>query len=275
MFDSSIPRTLMKLSELAGYHKNPSIIKERHDAFVREERPFTAAALDFASQELARATADRDRRYGFSASSLGACPRQQQFTWLGLKPLAQSAQRVGVLLNGTFVGLRLQMIGLSEGYLKRAEVPLPKNEYGLTGTMDGELDDGETVVEYKSINARGFNYLKQENAPKAQHVFQAATYLLAAGLSRLVVFYENKDTQDTKEFVVERSQDLELSVLRRSVELHENTDNRKLFPMLPECMEKKGWQYDYCDYKDRCPLIKTFTGAEGVVMREAETIDIY
>lgn len=249
----------MKLAELAGYNANPLIVTERYEAFVREERPFTQGALAFADKQLS--STPRKRKGTFSASSLGSCLRQQQFTWLGMPEQPQSGQRVGVLMNGDFVHLRLQMIGLSEGFLKQAEVRVGKNEYGLAGTLDG-VTDTDDVFEAKSINQRAYEMVKHNNEAKDEHRWQVSTYMMTANKNRAVIFYENKNTQHVKEYVIERDQDIELDVLRRVTTLLNETHDEKLFPMLDDCVEKKGWQHDYCSFKDVCPKMKSWRQAK-------------
>jgi hypothetical protein len=256
----------VKLAQLAGYNRNPSVIEERHEKFVAKELPLTEQAYEFGQRELARLLlprhGDRDRRRSFSASSLGSCGRQQQFTFLGMPQMPMSGQRRAVLLNGTFVGIRQQMVGISEGYLREAEVPIPPNDFGLKGTMDGVHEDGDHLIEYKSQNDRGFQRLKWDKEPKEGHVFQVGTYLAITGMDKAVILYENKNDQSVKEFIVERDDKVEEQVLTKAHMLEDSTDAEVLLPMLEPCKEKKGWEYDYCDYKDRCPLIKDWAQAK-------------
>lgn len=254
----------MKLSKLAAYNKDPAIIMFKHEEWMINERPYTQAAIDFIAHELAKV--GRDRRGSFSASGLGSCPRQQQFTWIGLQKLKQSAQRMAVLANGTFVHLRLQAAGLSAGWLAQAEVPVPENVTGLKGTLDGVCVEGE-VAELKSINGRAFRFVQE--APKDEHIFQAETYMVTTGAEKAVILYENKDTQDLKEHVLHHDDKTDTKIIGQALELQQRTADLDLFPVLPKCLEKKGWEYDYCDYKDRCLLIQSFK--QAVKMAEKES----
>lgn len=254
----------MKLSQLAKYSAAPPIVQFKHEEWMRKDEPFSPEAIDFMAKELAKG--DRDRRGSFSASGLGSCPRQQQFTWIGLQKLQASARQMAVFLNGTFVHLRLQAAGLTAGWLARAEVPIPDNATGLKGTMDGEVYEG-SVLEAKSINGRAFNFVKDE--PKPEHVYQVETYLVTTGKEKGVILYESKDNQDLKEHVVMHDEAADRKIIGRALELQERTADLDLFPVLPKCMEKKGWEYDYCDYKDRCLLIQSFN--QAVKMAEKES----
>lgn len=253
----------MKLSQLAKYNLVPPVTLYKHEEWMINERPYTQEAIDFIARELAKV--GRDRRGSFSASGLGSCPRQQQFTYLGLAKLPQSAQRMAVLANGTFVHLRLQAAGLSAGWLAEAEVPIPENVTGLKGTMDGTCYEG-SVLEAKSINGRAFRFVQED--PKDEHVYQAETYLVVTGREKAVILYENKDDQSLKEHTVHHDDATDNKIIGRALELQGKTHDRELFPMLPKCLEGKGWQFDYCDYKDRCPLIQSFNQAVKTAEQE-------
>jgi len=254
----------VKLSQLAGFNSKKPVVMFKHEDWMRRDEPFSPEAQAFVASELAKG--DRDRRGSFSASGLGSCPRQQQFTWIGLEKLAQSAERMAILLNGKFVHLRLQAAGLTAGWLKAAEVPIPDNVTGLKGTMDGICVDDE-ILEAKSINDRAMGYVK--DAPKEEHTYQAQTYLVTTGLEKAVILYENKNTQALKEHIVHHDDAADKKIIGRALDLQQRTAELDLFPMLPKCVEGKGWQFDYCDYKDRCPLIQTFK--QAVKMAEKES----
>lgn len=260
----------MKLSQLGQYSKEPPIVALRHEEWMRKDEQFSADAISFIARELAQE--GRDRRGSFSASGLGSCPRQQQFTYLGLQQLPQSGQRMSVLLNGTFVHLRLQAAGLTAGWLAEAEVPIPDNPLGLKGTMDGVTDNGY-VLEAKSQNSWGYKKLMYADGAKEEHVFQAATYLVTSGREKAVILYENKDTQDAKEFVVEHDDALDEKIIKRALQLQNKTNDGELFDPLPDCVSKKGWRYDYCPFKDRCLKIKNFKEAVAIAEKENENYE--
>ena len=66
-----------------------------------------------------------------SASSLGLLSDdRQEFTWLGWCEMAPSPKTAQIFHNGNFMHLRWQMAGLTAGWLKDAEVPVPANDLG-------------------------------------------------------------------------------------------------------------------------------------------------
>jgi len=259
---------VVRFADLAGYRERPPVVAIRHEEWLRKGGEFSEEAISFFRGEMNKP--ERDRSGHFSASSLGSCQRQQQFTFLGWKQLPESPQKLSVLMNGDFVHLRLQMAGISAGWLAQAEVKIPDNPYGVKGTMDGITDNGE-VVEIKSQNSYGFRTLRTAGSAKEEHVFQVGTYLTVTGREKGVIVYENKDNQEILEFQVSLTPELEAKVLSRLLDLQTTTEKRELFPMIEPCTrENKGWQFKYCSYRDRCPLMKNFAQAEKQALKETK-----
>lgn len=249
----------MRLLDLASYKGAESPIVLPHEEWIIRDGIYTQKALDFMLGEMNKP--QRDRTGHLSASSLGSCGRQQQFTWIGLPQKVESAQREAVFNNGDFVHLRLQMAGLSAGWLSDAETAIPENEYGVKGTMDGLHRDG-SVVEFKSQNSFGFSRLLSAKAPKSEHVFQVGAYLLATGRKRAYLVYENKDNQELKEFTVERTDEL-MEKVRDRLEYVQGWSGRKeLIEPLGDCLERKGMYYNYCSFRDVCLETHTWRQAE-------------
>lgn len=249
----------MKLSQLAGYSDDVPEISLRYEAWIMREEPYSDAAVAFIGREMQ--SVGRDRRGHFSASSLGSCARQQQFTYVGMPKREETAQRKAVLVNGKWMHMKMQAAGLTEGFLPHVEVPISENIWGIRGTMDGKSDKNK-IVEAKSQNSFGFRKLRTSPEAKDEHIFQVGTYMLMEDKEEAIVWYENKDNQDTKEFTVHRTTALMDRVIQRVEKLIEITEAGRLADMLPLCMEKKGWQYDYCAYRDVCPLMKTLNQAK-------------
>lgn len=246
----------MRFSETVKLTAPELIISRRHDEWLRSnDHPvYSPRAVAFALDQLTKL--DRIRAGTISASSLGTCGRQQQFSYLGMPKMWESQTSASKMANGSMVHLRWQMAGLTEGWLAEAEVPVFSGELGLTGTMDGIAYEG-SVVEIKSINARGFSSICAFG-PKHEHLFQMASYLLATERDKGSFIYENKDTQEYREIVVHRD-DLPM----REVELTASDQwghigQELLFEPLNDCLDKKGWRYDYCPYRDRCLKIHTW-----------------
>ena len=240
----------MKFGDTVKLARPDLVISKRHDAWLRSnDHPvYSKRALAFAQQELSKV--DRVRKGTVSASALGACARASEFVYLGMPKMVESQTSAAKMANGSMVHLRWQMGGLTEGWLSKAEVPIPTNELGLSGTMDGVAFDG-SVVEIKSINARGFAAVLSFG-PKHEHDYQLATYLRATGRELGRFIYENKDTQEYRE-IVRTADELPMRQVELAAsDMWGHINSQTLHEPLNDCLDKKGWRYDYCPFRDRC-----------------------
>lgn len=227
-----------------------------YEAYIVGPRDMTkeAEALTYilTRNEETLATGERDRTFTWSASASGSCLRRQQFTYLGKNGRANGVDSQNIFINGDFLHLRYQMVGLIQGWLKDVEVPLALPEYGVRGTMDGDLGPG--VLELKSINRRGFARVSTFG-PDAEHKRQATSYMLATGYDFTRFIYESKDDNARAEFLYKFDQETADDVIREWNLLNELKDSKKLYPMQRECLQEKG------DYR-RCPFAKVCEGAK-------------
>lgn len=191
----------------------------------------------------------RIRAWSWSASAAGTCPRKRQFDYLGMPRLRPTEKGMNIFANGDYMHIRHQAFGLVAGYVDGIEVPVALPQYNLLGTMDGTLVNGNGL-ELKSINTRGFSEV-MSFGPKPDHVMQMHSYMLASGLEAFHVVYEDKDKQHLKEILVRRDEKI-INAVREELEtLNEATNERRLLPMLQECINEKG-AYNWCDYRAVC-----------------------
>jgi len=240
----------MKFSETIKHTGPDLVVSKRHEQWLADnDHPtYSTLAVSFATKTFTGR--DRERKGTVSASSLGECQRAQQFEFLGMPKLPPSAQSVMRMHNGAMMHLRWQMEGLTEGWLKDAEVPVYQEALGLRGTMDGIAYEG-SIVELKSINSNGFRRV-QSYGPLTPHLFQMATYMLCTGRKKGSFIYECKDNQEYQEFVV-GPHDVPLVEARyRARDLWAEIDGRRLVEPLTKCLDQEGWVYQYCPFRDRC-----------------------
>ena len=249
----------MKFSETIKHSKHETVVSERHDAWAMENAnaKYSDAAREFALGQLQ--AVPRKRSGTYSASSLGACGRQQQFGYIGLPQIAPSSRGAAIFHNGSFMHLRWQMEGITEGWLREAEVAIPENDYRLSGTMDGICDDG-SILELKSINDNGFRSVLAFG-PQKKHLMQGYAYALATGIKRVVFLYENKNDQEYREFVVDITEEHLEEAKDRAKYLWEKTDKRELIGPLSKCIDKEGFDYKYCPFRDQCLGIRSWNDA--------------
>lgn len=253
----------MKFGDLSKYKIDTGlVISPRHEKWLSENANpvYSEAALDFAVDALEAQGKPRNRKGTISASSLGSCRRRQQFTFIGMPELPPSPKTAQIFQTGTFMHIRWQMAGLTEGWLTAAEVPVGNNDYGLSGTQDGIAYD-DSVVELKSANSNSFNRVNTFG-PLGGHPFQVGTYVLTTGAEQGVLIYENKDTQEFKEFVLTRDE-LPLDEIEIINEkLWERTVTKELFEPLDECEAGVGYKFAGCPFRTECLKIRTWEEAE-------------
>lgn len=250
----------MKFAEVVKHKPGSNlVISPRHERWMEKNAnpKYSPAAQNFMVQELTKT--QRERKGTVSASSLGSCKRQQQFTYIGMPKIPPSAKTAAVFQTGTFMHLRWQMAGLSEGWLVKAEESLPANRWMLSGTMDGIAHDG-SVVEFKSINSNGFRNVMTFGA-KPEHRTQLGAYLLATGIEKGVFIYEDKDTQEYIE-IPQTATELPLNqIADRINQITAANAAKDLFEPLDECMAGKG-KFNWCPFRKECLGIREWEEAE-------------
>ena len=224
--------------------------------------------------------------------------------------------------NGTYTHERLQAYLIDMDLLLMDEVPLLNDTYNIQGHTDGflNLDPEVAILEIKSINSRGFAYLKDA---KEEHKCQGLIYLFCAEerrqqlhhqfkteeafnasyderaewfaehyqhmksgrkytreqkiqnevdlnllsdnilfhtdtpITKVVFLYENKDTQELKEFVLERTISVEPildEVLKDYQYLNECCEKQEV-PPRPNGASKTGMMCKWCSYKNTCYVV--------------------
>lgn len=241
----------MKLGQAMAYRQGDGRVTALYEEYVNN-RPSMEEERDALATILTRPV--RVRTDSFSASSAGMCLRRRQFEFLGRKKKKPDTKTMNIFANGDYVHMRVQVAGLTGGWLKEAEVSVEVPRLKLKGTMDGLLA-WDSILEVKSINSNGFSGISTYG-PKREHVYQTHAYMFASGLDSAHIFYENKNTQQTKEFFVEKDEETYQSVESEFTALKDATEDETLLPMLPDCIEQKGNEYRWCPFKETCPLAK-------------------
>jgi hypothetical protein len=189
----------------------------------------------------------------FRASSAGQCPRRQVLGAAG----AQRNEKItsglaAVFATGNFIHLKWQMQGLTAGWLKVAEVPVDRDDLNAGGTMDGVChDDGG--FELKSINSRGFGSVNTYG-PRVEHTFQTHHYMYLGGLDHFSIVYENKDTQEWREFLIPRDESIIKEVEESLTRLNEYLEAKTLPRVLDSCRAKDTTvgPYKSCPFAEVC-----------------------
>ena len=249
----------MKLTQLLQAHQGGLTITPVHEKWLaKNPNPeYSQEAKDFLAGQIGKP--DRVRTGSFSPSSAGKCLRRRQFEYLGLPRRPFRTSLIQVLHNGTWVHLRWQAAGLSAGWLDQAEVPVAYEDLGMKGTMDGRLVNG-MGLEIKSINSNGFRYV-MKHGPKREHLHQVTSYALASGIKDWAILYEDKDTNEYREFVFTPDEVGLDSVWGEYEKLMMAGSQGRLIEMKDECWAKQGSEYLQCPFRDICPLMKSWEQA--------------
>lgn len=155
-------------------------------------------------------------------SEIHQCTRKILYNILGIPTgdsITEGQQKI--FDNGTYVHKRylksyLPKLGCASTIDGKdfIEISLRNDFLWLKGSPDAVIFSRETglpyVFELKSIRQESFWKLK---APQSAHIQQVHLYMLLTGIPRSIVFYENKNTQATKEFLVAQNDKLMASLL--------------------------------------------------------------
>ncbi len=211
----------------------------------------------------------RIRSNSFSSSAAGTCMRRQMFNYIGIDTGGvNDPQLQNIFYDGTWRHLRWQAVLLQAGILTTIEYPLSWPEKQSVGTMDGigvVPDDHpnekwrglEFGFELKGMNTYGWQAAKEV---KEDHLNQVHRYFLSGGFDLFVVVYEDKNTQQWKEWVIEPDP-VRLEEQRAELDaLNDYANNKVLPPMLEPCTKGTGTDWKYCP----------FSGKNGVCVNRKE-----
>lgn len=215
----------------------------------------------------------------FYPSSIGKCKRAVVYQMLGYPTKPIPGQNLLIMENGTSFHNRMEDIFEKMGILVAPELSLKDEELRISGRSDAIIwnflksDDEEDaeeitlydpndkdkviyqgpanhilIVEFKSIKSK--NYLKlPKSKPDKKHEMQLQLYFYLTGIRRGMVYYENKDTQESKFFHVFYDEELVQQVKSDIKEVLDYVDRREL-------PEKEGNALDimcrYCDFRNLC-----------------------
>lgn len=221
----------------------------------------------------------------FFPSSLGRCKRMVTYQMQHYKATPKKGTNLLVLENGTSFHDRMESIFSDMGILLTPELSIKDEELCIQGRTDAvvwnfldELDQpdpskpidpeeekitllnskGDTVyigpqervllVEFKSIRDNAFHNLAKSK-PKKEHEMQLQLYFYLTGINKGVIYYENKDSQAYKEYIVVRNERIIEEVLRDVAKVVELSKRKELaereYPL-------GDVHCRFCDYREIC-----------------------
>lgn len=220
---------------------------------------------------------NNDRDFSkFHPSSIGYCTRKIVYTMSGYPSPDPDARALAIFENGHSFHNRTEYLFGKAGILIAPELPIKDEELNISGRTDAVVRnpnkelytdtseitlvdfDGNVVfqgpnnevvlVELKSINNRGFNRVKNEGA-EGKHAAQLQLYMFLTKIKQGIVFYENKDTQETVEFWLDYNPRLVDQLIEKIKTVNSHVNNKTL----PEREgTRNSYTCNYCEYKDVC-----------------------
>jgi CRISPR/Cas system-associated exonuclease Cas4 (RecB family) len=121
----------------------------------------------------------------------------------------------------------------------------------ISGRADVIISDGKDlyVVDIKSMNSMIFKSLQE---PKEENVKQLQLYLHFFKVSKGILLYINKDTQELKEFMIDYDSKQANRLLKELSNLKKKIESNVIPPRLSDY--PVNWQCRYCQYRDVCDM---------------------
>lgn len=135
------------------------------------------------------------------------CDRYVYLAFNGLMPPSPIAANVRRIFDcGDYLGYRFSKYFKEMGMLVAEEQPTKFASPPISGRYDFLIQHevyGQTIVELKSINDKGFKALITD--PKTDHYLQLQIYLNILNIEHGIVLYENKNDQQIKCFDISKN----------------------------------------------------------------------
>lgn len=211
----------------------------------------------------------------FYPSSAGQCKRKIVYQMTGVEGKPPSAKGLMIMDNGTYFHKRMNDWFEEMGLLVAKDLPLKHEELRISGECDAIIwnfrknendihdefiqikkdneiiaegyDSDFILVDFKSINSKAFYYLKDK--PKPEHELQLQLYLYLTGIRKGMMYYESKDTQETKYYFVDYNQ-TKIDKLIDDIQYIIRHVDEETVP--DRDFEPSSWQCKYCDYFATC-----------------------
>lgn len=212
----------------------------------------------------------------FYPSSVGKCLKAIVYQMNGVQAGQIEPRALSIMSNGTAFHDRMEHTIKQAGIMVASELPLKNPELLISGRLDLIIknfedhkpnkniiklasDDGTVVyegpsndvliVELKSINDKGFQYLQKKNEPKEEHVQQLQLYMHMTGIHRGLLLYENKNDQTLMDFWVDYDKYIADAVMLKIKKAAYYYKNGK-YPNRD--YQKDSFQCKYCNYRSIC-----------------------
>lgn len=202
----------------------------------------------------------------FYITDAGKCPRAVYFSMKGYPKKVKEARVLRIFDRGDIIHQRIMSVlfAIPEIKVVASEIDIPSKEL-FRGRSDAiiSIDEKLYVVEIKSSG--DFKFRKLE-APEDAHRKQIQLYMHYFKVPYGIIIYENKNTQELKEFEENYDSKLCKKIISDFEELKYQIEN-EIMPPIPFDLKQKRdaaekgeegfpWECEYCDYKEECVKIE-------------------
>lgn len=219
-----------------------------------KDRVYTPEARAFVDKVLA-GDFEHERSNRISPSGVGDdCQRRILFGYAGAPKLPPAIADQDNMDSGSWLHLKWQAEGLSQGYLEQCEAWFHSEDYRMGGSLDG-LGPEVGIVDFKFNRASVYNRVVLNNrAPKWEHAMQWEAYSLLSGVEFGSIVYVDRESGAFHEFRMQTEESRRNELHHVLNDLHGWIDAGELPQMLLECQRQSGWMFRNCDFREHCPL---------------------
>ncbi|MCD6094679.1 PD-(D/E)XK nuclease family protein [bacterium] len=196
---------------------------------------------------------DERNQEHFYVTDVGKCPRAVYFSMKHYPREKTDPRALRIFDRGDITHQRLMstLFGIPEIRVVASEIDIPSKAL-FHGRADAIISFNNKlyIVEFKSSSE--FKFRKLEG-PENAHRKQLQLYMHYFKIPQGVFIYENKNTQDLKEFEERYDPDLckrvisDFEILKKYIE-------DEIIPPKPKDLEP--WQCDYCEFRKVCQKIE-------------------
>jgi hypothetical protein len=146
-----------------------------------------------------------------------------------------------------------------EDLFEYEEIKIKDIELNFEGHVDAIIDlvpddpEERFIVDFKTVNGDKFKILRD---PDPKYVTQVHIYMMILKIYKSVIFYEDKNRSEIKEFLVEYDKEFGEHIKETAKKLFSDVKNKKL-PKIPQTFTKDSPPCMWCDYQKQCYEIAT------------------
>jgi CRISPR/Cas system-associated exonuclease Cas4 (RecB family) len=194
---------------------------------------------------------DREQHH-FYITDAGRCPRSIFFKFKKVPREDMEANVLRMFDHGDHIHQLIMkpLLSIRDIHVVASEINIPPQEL-VSGRADAIISSGKEifVLDIKSMNSMIFKNLAE---PKPENIDQLQLYLHYFKVSKGILLYVNKDTQQLKEFLVKYDKTRVNSLIKGLEDLKTKIDK----DIVPDRIQAypKDWQCRYCQFKDICAV---------------------